>query len=210
MKERPIIFSGDNVRAIIDGRKTETRRIIKGKGGKLPQLVSIRAKPPMMHFDDRPGEPLRNPFGSFGDELWVRETWQLVMPHTDRDYTTCQTYVDDVTIWPDKVPSTCPDGWEPIWMGCWDDPDTHRDDRFVERYRPPIFMPRWASRLTLSVQSVGVERLHDITDDGARREGFDNVDEFRTAWEAMHTKPGTRWEDNPWVWVVRFEKVEDA
>lgn len=196
MKERPILFSGPMVRAIMDGRKTMTRRVVK------PQ--------PEMVFD---GESLSdgNAYGGWepklppwskwpyqlGDTLWVRETWQGAV-----------------------------DGDEPlygiIYRASWNanEPAFKRDDRAekyftgVSKWRPSIHMPRWASRITLEVTGVRVERLQDITEHDAIGEGVISSDydktyryAFSVLWDSINAKRGYGWAANPWVWVIEFRNM---
>lgn len=177
MRERPIIFSGESVRAILDGRKVQTRRVIK----------------PVQPRDDGRWPAGRDPvpdcpFGRVGDRLWVRETW-----------------------------ADHPDGDGPIYRAT--DP-TWDDEPGSIRWRPPIHMPRWASRLTLEVAGVRVERLQAIDKAGARAEGCHGIDgdghrgyvppldQFEAAWDALNGKRAP-WSSNPWVWVVTFRCVEE-
>lgn len=211
MKERPILFSGLMVRAILDGRKTVTRRVVKpqprigrygpqhpthpnGVIGRLPGTLGggdyhvWRAKPdydvPLLSESDWAIER-HCPFGVPGDRLWVRETWQ-VFEHEDLS-------VDALTL--RHVEGQL--GGDVVFYA--DDPD-----EAVERWRPSIHMPRWASRITLEVVSVRVERLADISDADAKAEGYASASEFLGAPWAVSVGP------NPWVWVVEFKRVEAA
>ena len=161
MKERPILFSGPMVRALVAGTKTQTRRLCKEPG----------AAPP---------------YGAPGDRLWVKETWAA--PHA----------ADHLK--PSEVPRDQPIRYAADGdLGDW-------------RARPSLFMPRWASRITLEVTAVRVERLQAIGVDDAHAEGVahatpgtpgvDAVSAYRAVWETIH---GPRaWEADPWVWVVSF------
>jgi len=189
-KERPILFSGEMVRAILDGRKTQTRRVIK------PHPSSgVRWSPVVFAghggWTDGHGAPLRCRYGGPDDLLWVRETWQDLRPHQER-VVYAATLGDVVTKW-----------------------------------RPSIHMPRWASRITLRVVDVRVERLQGISHKDAQAEGIypnaagylnaaspfdgclkhDYVTAFRSIWNSINAARGYDWETNPWVWVVEFEKV---
>ena len=180
MKERPILFSGPMVRAILDGRKTMTRRVMKPQPEDYPYhhgLAVYRVAK-------------KCTYGVPGDLLWVRETW-----------------ASDV--------DGCPAGLS--YRADHLDP---RGDGPANpmRWRPSIFMPRWASRLTLRITSIRVERVQDITEADARAEGFKDVagkyargDEariwFAELWDDINAKRGFGWDANPWVWVVGFEQV---
>jgi hypothetical protein len=167
MKERPILFSGPMVRAILDGRKTQTRRPVK------PQ--PFVATPSMFDLS-------KCPIGQPGDRLWVRETWQLC------DYDG-----------PGGYPKT-----DSVYRA-----DGETDDK-RKGWRPSIHMPRSASRITLEIARVWVERVQDITEDGAIREGMVRVDRcspfqmFRDTWQSIY---GT-WDANPFVWAVEFRRTK--
>ena len=217
MKEHPILFSGPMVRAILDGRKMMTRRVVKVQD---PRDTFVRQgsghhaafdNPTWWTFDPRwdttvdgkgdrrPKYAMHCPYGIPGDQLWVRETL--------RDSGTGWRYAaDSMAI---TMSKTCHD--YPA-MIAW----AHHQER---DYCPSIHMPRWASRITLAVTSVRVERVQDITEADALAEGCDGdcgigylpahqagpcVYHFAQLWDTIN---GTRapWASNPWVWVVGFE-----
>lgn len=205
-KERPILFNGAMVRAILSGQKTQTRRIVKG--------MALEWLQPGMFTPEFVASPDNSmcPFGQPGDRLWVRETWQG--PIMDGD-----EFENEYRDNPDKYqrPEYCfyaaDDGSPPEFVDA--------DDNFRCCWRPSIHMPRWACRLVLEIVSVRVERLNDISDDDARAEGTDASHCFfddgackvaypyRTAfgglWASVYGKES--WLSNPWVWVVEFRKV---
>lgn len=208
--ERPILFSGEMVRAILAGRKTQTRRVVR-----IPERPGLVAHPedafpdpglggggylhvPYTSATDRYTHRVWYPYG-IGTRLWVRETWatwpegEIRIRHTDTLYRA-------------------------------DEPRTA-----VQRWRPSIHMPRWASRITLEVTAVRVERLQDITEDDARAEGVTQTDgrwwdgaphavkgtpralptareAYADLWDAINGKRAP-WSSNPWVWVVSFRKA---
>jgi hypothetical protein len=193
--DRPMLFSGPMVRAIFDGRKTQTRRVLN------PQPWGPFTWP------KQPWQP--------GDRLWVRETWAPVdhIVGTEREDPVCVGYRAD------------------HWAICHEADNVHALNTYawnwdMVKWRPSIHMPRWASRLTLEVVSVRVERLREITEADALAEGIDTEsDDFARAeglvaagasrpaavfafadlWDSL-AKPGTRWEDNPWIWCVEFKR----
>lgn len=188
-KERPILFNDAMVRAILDGRKTQTRRIMKGAaldwirlpgGGFSSQFIAD-------------AENRLCPFGHPGDRLWVREAWQ----HIDGGA------VHDAAggVMDSHDPETIYRASRPNYPGPW---------------KASIHMPRWASRITLEITCVRVERLNDISGADAVAEGVrsrlpDNgiaVSEYRDLWESING-PGS-WNENPWVWVIEFKMVEGA
>lgn len=169
MKEHPILFSGEMVRAILAGTKTQTRRVIK------PQPKYDITSP---HWT----VPIYPPNVR---RLWVRETWQL---------------------------APMPDHGVP-WAYRATEPD------FATAWRPSIFMPRAASRLTLELTSVRVERVQDISDIDLIREGIDpeyvGADQkqlrrsgYQYLWDSLNAKRGYSWESNPWVFVLSFKRIQ--
>jgi hypothetical protein len=191
MKERPILFSGPMVRAILAGRKTMTRRVVKPQPYLLyrPETYKVvvdeygqaRWMDEEGHSEhtrgwDNPAY-LECPYGMPGDRLWVRETWRF--------------------------------------GGCGD--KQYRADGEVPlrcKWKPSIFMPRWASRITLEITGVCVDRLQDISVNDAREEGISEkecpnwhaVTDFAALWESINGRES--WDANPWVWVVEFRKVQ--
>lgn len=211
MKERPILMNGAMVRATLAGTKTQTRRVVKPQ----PQMVTDRAIQPwdgdaaaLLRLLEQTGKAC--PYGQPGDRLWVREAFSG--PHIwERS--------DD-----DEVPAVPPSAWpkdSPIWYWADGEP-THGD---WTKPRPSIHMPRWASRITLEITSVRVERLQEISEVDAAAEGM----QFSTDHIGPWSGTGERWWDsarwafkdlwlsingpdswtaNTWVWVVEFKRVE--
>ncbi len=171
-KERPIIFGSEMVKAILEGRKTQTRRVVK------PQpSAGVRFSPFVPgQVEDGHGAEMRCPYAV--DRLWVRETWGY--------WGSIQT---------------------PEWVIYRED-----GDKAGMRWMSPIFMPRWASRITLEVVSVRVERLQEISDSDARAEGvlcdLNCRRPFVNLWDFINAERGYGWDANPWVWVIDFERIE--
>ena len=179
MKERPIIFSGPMVRAILDGRKTQTRRVVKPQPDEVKDPNAKVALITCLRFYQA-GKEHSCPYGAPGDRLWVRETFAMESP-------TCPVYLADQT-----------------------------DKTTVERWKPSIHMPRWASRLTLEIVSVRVERSQDISEKDAAAEGCEPKPEkdhdifkftkgYETLWKSINGFGS--WALNPWVWVIEFKKL---
>lgn len=223
-KERPILFSGPMVNAIRSGLKTQTRRIVKapvdfiGAGGRdggewddpgawgwedhdnPSHFLTLAREPDPMWCST----PIACPYGQPGDRLWVRETWQSVPFGPHRDWPGC----------PDLRPRKVCESNRAcvvIWRADGEMPGP-------EIWRPSIFMPRWASRLTLEIAGVRVERLQAISEDDAWAEGFPDPEGrnreyadrarywFKTLWGEINGKES--WDANPWVWVIEFRKID--
>lgn len=169
IKERPILFSGEMVRAILDGRKTQTRRVAKG--------IALEWLAPDMFTPEFVALPENGlcPYGYSGDRLWVRETFQ--------------SYGDGFAY---RATPVIPDN---------------------RNWKPSIFMPRSASRITLEITNVRVERLNEITEMDAEAEGVyvwsdsgnPAIWKFHCLWDDINGKKYP-WSSNPWVWVVEFQK----
>ena len=208
-KARPIIFSGDMIRALIDGRKTQTRRVIKGVPNNRIQGVDHWCNEKWRVFANGP-VILKCPYGQAGDLIWDRETWSGDYAYADQKPT-------------DRVSVMTPDGpyyHDSVWY--WADGEPEFED--WERPRPSIHMPRWASRLTLRITDVRVERVQDMSEgdaveEGARR-GFPTDDYslylseagtyyggFSGLWDSINAKRGHDWDSNPWVWVIEFDVI---
>ena len=217
MSEKPIIFSGPMVRALQEGRKTQTRRLIK-RGYHDLGHHGIEIADAVLPARDRGyvawylghkavGTGLASftkaqyPVGflpryEVGDTLWVRETWwrEVLSDNENAGF-------DDGTL----ISKHSPRYADGLQQTRWHIPDWKPGPPF--RKMSPIFMPRWASRLTLLVTAVRVERVQEITQQGAMKEGFEGTRSFSVAWEAMHGKRGLGWHANPWVWVYEFEVI---
>lgn len=210
IKERPILFSAPMVRAILEGRKTVTRRPVKGIA-----LEWLRPDGFTPEFTADPRNQLC-PYGQPGDRLWVRET----------------TEIDEQTSDGVVLSRYSADG-EPVLYSDSDDPEydgtvAHWD--YPRRSRPSIHMPRWACRILLEITAVRVERLQDISDAQIGAEGIDldaladGQDRYdmchagsgaegrptlQTAWRHLWQSVNglESWTTNPWVWVVEFKRV---
>lgn len=199
MRERPMIFNAEMVRAILDSRKTQTRRIMKvqpenAELGLRRITDSSVDKEVGMYFwclSDACGVKHRSklfscPFGEVGDRIWVRETWaRYNIDQDSHDMAYRATTPED---WPEEG-----------------------------RWRPSIHMPRWASRIMLEITGVRVERLASISTGDAQAEGYpaeraENGGQldawlwFRDLWDGIY--PEQTFKHNPWVWVIEFKRIE--
>lgn len=205
MRERPILFSGPMVRAIIDGRKTQTRRPVKPQPPSSTRHVATYHHPdPRTRFWASDGASLLDwsqpcPYGEVGDRLYVRETWQ----HDNHPF---GPYDKDCTVFYRADYLDDPLG-----------PDLERSPDGIRReWRPSIHMPRAASRITLEVTGVRVERLNDISDADADAEGWPGFSEtnsldsmawYAELWDSINASRGFGWVSNSWVWIVEFRRI---
>lgn len=221
MIARPILFSEPMVRAILEGRKTQTRRICKARTQYQADIIAGAVMEDMVGKDDGTHEGLAwqrfgCPYGQPGDRLWVRETWapgdKMVFGTEKEDPETVLFRADLSALhWDGEAMAT------PL--------DTYAFNWKVVRWKPSIHMPRWASRITLEVLAVRVERLQDISAADALAEGapewaYDPVQGDRyparapglerhwymQLWESINGAGS--WDANPWVWVVEFKRME--
>ncbi|HBU7548602.1 TPA: hypothetical protein MC769_004938 [Klebsiella aerogenes] len=214
MKERGMIFNGEMVRAILDGRKTQTRRPIKWKQTRFTEIGEREdgSKWPWSEDAEHACDFWHPcPFGAVGDRIWVREAFRvhsratdvatLVYKSSERNSWTEQTH---------RVP-----------VAVCNKPAT------PEKWTPSLHMPRWASRILLEITDVRVERLNAISEEDARAEGIidggclncgepepcgcdnpepDATDAFAYLWQSIYGQEN--WNADPWVWVIEFKRVE--
>lgn len=213
MKERPILFNSEMVRATLDDRKSHTRRVVKKyPAGCIDRVMAKDGSCDIkfirvhtfgnLHAGLSVTKWIKCPYGKPGDHLWVRETFSFY----DSANTEVQYRAD--------YPNWRPGGW-----------------------KPSIHMPRWASRITLEIVNVRVERVQDITEEDALAEGIEQTDwayscepyrnynhpkmmtgrncstpimSFSTLWDSINKKRGFGWQINPWVWVVEFKRIKEG
>jgi hypothetical protein len=225
MKERPILYCAEMVLATLAGRKTNTRRVAHFKarheglnfgwsGLEAGHYCTdapehgwvLRARRGDGCWEDKT-YPLHCPYGLVGDRLWVRETWRLLSSMGVAPYTEESTTIGYKTGMPHMVKISHAQGWNKIATG--------RGDGF--QWRSPLFMPRWASRITLMITDIHIERLMSITEEQAKLEGvapaqgmlYPHVYSFMTLWDTLNAKRGYEAKSNPWVWVIGFQRCED-
>ena len=210
MKERPILYSAPMVVAILEGRKSQTRRVIKNIGI-APGIGEI-----YKGSDDSREWVKECPYGIVGNRLWVRESWRVSSAYDD---ISPNQLPRDISV---EYPATC------------------HIDKLLGRKRPSIHMPRSLSRILTEITGIRVQRLQDITPEEAKAEGlkgiskdgrtvkfgipdldgypgtdnhgwpwheweFDPVMAYKRLWEKINSKGS--WDKNPWVWVVEFERI---
>ena len=231
MKERPINFNSEMVKAILEGRKTQTRRVLKPQPKNLPNGAYCDPyNKNYEHFtfwtkDNKmiltAGGNIKNtahwkcPHRKTGDRVWVRETWAYCGSEFHKDdyekgrKNNCNGLMYKAT---SKLFPVAP----------------------YNKWRSPITMPRWASRITLEITDIRVERLQEIEENNclnegikplydsegnlclSDKEGWENLDndfvlgcyksDFENLWNSL-AKKGFKWEDNPWVWVIEFKRI---
>jgi len=215
IKETPIIFNAEMVRAILDGRKTQTRRVIQLPKWAYPLFTFHSNEDGDFEIDDIFVNGKRQdwayaiskktgclaaidcPYGARGDRLWVRET--------HRFQEKCGLLIQ----------------YRADWCAYWDSsPRSRQWPKDLNKWRPSIHMFRWASRTTLEVVGVRIERLQKISEGDAKAEGWtpprdrQNRDTdrpqvwFRKLWNTLNAKRGYGWDVNPWVWVIEFKRID--
>ena len=230
MKERPILFNGEMVRAILEGRKTQTRRVIKPQPDPLDEEFwfvdgygwwGVCRKNPETGHPSR-GDVFQCPYGQPGDRLWVRETFIIEHNYNLGDYD--PPFQDGRPVkYHDADIDTDPYWEQPHYRATDPKPDFYLDGDEDPgcQWKPSIHMPRGASRITLEITDVRVERVQDISEDDARAEGLQdwyskanvkslapymlNMDRFHDAWDSINAKRGHSWDSNPWVWAISFK-----
>ena len=207
MKEFPIIFNSEMVMALLDGRKTQARRMVKPQptwyDNNAPGITSgcmgLQYKGERYSIGYPPDYKYTHfckdhcPYGQPGDRLWVRETWAELYdnPNQSGNWNTHPVYKADY--------------------------NTIKEFCDVKRWKPSIHMPRWASRITLEITDVRVERVQDIRNEDILKEGTPVVsnnqnpyeaaqEDFAHLWNSIYKN----WDDNPWVWAIEFRRVNKA
>lgn len=211
IKERPILFSAPMVRAIMEGRKTVTRRVVKGQYLEGPWSVRPAIEPRHVgHSHDwwlptgaQPYGALRPcPYGQSGDRLWVRETW-----YCDHFEVQQGPYLQPADMY--DLDQSRKEG-ELVYAA--DGLAPYEQEQ--PTWKPSIHMPRWASRILLEITDVRVERLQNISREQCIAEGPDYpvAGHLERAWhvqfQRLWASTGGDWDANPWVWVVEFKKVK--
>lgn len=216
IKERPIPFLPEMVKAILEGRKTQTRRVMKPQ----PSMVTSRGRRVYRDEDFKKSwESISGtmegngfidcPYGSPGDRLWVRETWH----RNDQFNPPYEFSIGEYIYKADFVKTG------DIWV---------KDGFGVQsKWKPSIYMPRAASRILLEITDIRVERVQDITRSDIRSEGLmcpENlcsddleynyrhwyIDEWKKLWDSINAKRGYGWDVSPWVWTIEFKVANNS
>lgn len=231
---RPILFSGPMVRALLAGTKTQTRRALRMQPSEEDgDLVCGTYHPTIVrHGGEEPGQEtfgaftgdgrwaLRCPYGIAGDLLWVRETARCIAESIHYGKNVGRLDVDYAAGGSRSFDFALDSQSRPRWF-----PKQNRKTDGTQRWQPSIHLPRWASRITLEITGVRVERLQDIRDADAVAEGIERSGEcnwrdyldhphndftsarrsYRSLWEAINGAGS--WGANPWVWVIEFRRA---
>ncbi|KWH52532.1 hypothetical protein [Burkholderia cepacia] len=229
MTERPILFSGPMVRAILEGRKTQARRVMKHQPpDDVAPITVARYHPTIVdrHGDQAPGPEIfgafsddgewgcKSPFGEPGDRLWVREAF-MPAPFDTAPEQPKTTRWNVAYAAGGQREVIAPAGYNPTLYN-------------YERWTPSIHMPRWASRITLEITGVRAERLQNISEADAHAEGAiygpllpmawskpncesDDAcmrSRFAVLWDGLNAARGHGWDANPWLWVIEFRRID--
>lgn len=216
MTERGMIFNGEMVRALLSGRKTQTRRIVKGTDGavKFCKEWDINGEEIFVVLGEKDHAGMNPvlgaiscPFGAVGDRIWVRETFAALEPGSYEQVKPQEGHCQDL-----RYAAT---------------DRLAKSDADIRGYKwvPSIHMPRWASRILLEITDVRVDRLNSISQEDAQAEGLELTgwrptysdpdsggevmtpyDNFAELWSSIYGDGS--WQANPWVWVISFERIE--
>lgn len=190
--DRPLLMSGPMVCKTLKGIKTKTRRVMKPEPHQIPGTDLFIWN----RFAESTAEEMIAdcPYGQVGARLWVRESWRVIG--------------QSVGEW--VMVEYCADNAISGLVSTKD----HHPQAFTRRFgydnsgkRPSIHMPRFLSRLTLEITSIGVERIQSLTKEEAVAEGFESIKDFANIWDLLNGPRGYRWSYNCWVWVIGFKQV---
>ncbi|WP_034912932.1 hypothetical protein [Erwinia sp. 9145] len=212
MRERGIIFNADMVRAVLDGRKTQTRRMLSPRQLKMIDAASsIGECYPLEsgkhHANSQSYYCEWCPFGAIGDRLWVRETF-FPAPLEPQSVPPKKTKWNIAYRGGAQLEKIAPATYNPTIYN-------------YERWTPSIHMPRWASRITLEITGLRVERLNSMTESDALAEGCNGGhgsiphyiysatphEHFHYIWQSIYG--ASSWQANPWVWVIEFRRIDN-
>ena len=212
IREKGLIFNSEMVRAILDGRKTQTRRPIKWKQTRFTEIGEREdgSKWPWSEDAEHACDFWHPcPFGAVGDRIWVREAFRVHSRATD--VATLVYKASERNSWTEQT--------RRVPVAVCNKPAT------PEKWTPSLHMPRWASRILLEITGVRVERLNSISQEDAQAEGLELTgwrptysdpdsggevmtpyDNFAELWSSIYGEES--WNANPWVWVIEFKRVE--
>ena len=245
IKERPIIFSGEMVKAILDRKKTMTRRVVKSnfinhyKHAHIIRQSTDKKREGKAYFYDTPvgsmvlsSQLVNNPYGKVGDRLWVRETWAPVnscgesaLAYKADNEIICLSENEEFLDEYGTLNYTDPRLAKYAFADWADD----LVNGVEGAWKSPITMPRWASRILLEITDIRVERLNDISEADAKKEGMPpshpSIDKismqhgfnsfsqscFAQSWDSLYDENSPkRWANNQWVWVIEFKVIKSC
>lgn len=235
MNEKPIIFNTEMITAILDGRKTVTRRPIEpqpcwtGRGNQIFLNWNFPKdyEPAVLTPSVNQIIPFCS-FGKVGDHLWVKENWRVYSWHHGEPINVEYEFgkyvhecIDcDDEDWDERISMQCSDDCKKAGLDIEDGLYQFEPEDNPCRWRPSIHMPRWASRITLEITDIRVERLQGISEENAQKEGYPFKDcsynptieilptyWFFDLWDSIY---GDKYSvsSNPWVWVIEFKAIE--
>ncbi len=213
---KPILFNSEAIKAILDGRKTRTRRVCKGDALEWLDVTRFSAE-----FVANPDNNLC-PYGKVGAVLWVRETWRVnSIGYQCREHNDHNTVEIEYATLPGQARG------DREWY-CVTDEEliraNHYYDKHTDSFSPNIHMPKWACRTFVTPTNIRIERVQDISEADAKAEGiilvgdelvFNNRKQkqslmrtkFQELWDSINAKRAP-WKDNPYVWIVEFKRTE--
>lgn len=211
---KPILMNAFSINAILKSKKLQTRRVIRPQPSMFFTTFSkLEIFKSVLHALYKDGTMVKCPYGNVGDRLWVRETWAAERGYNHvapRHLPSRYASTKNIDLW-----------WRADRASC------RRLNAKPGKWRPSIFMPRWASRITLKITGVRVERVQDISEIDAQLEGWDlsnhPLDQrydpvtmdtarrwFADLWDSINLSRGYGWDLNPWVWRVEFKLLKGA
>jgi hypothetical protein len=217
-KELPLIFSGPMVLAAMEGIKTVTRRIINPQPAESIDYFyyyhsnTIIHRPVFMGYvNDTVKQNIKAKYAQ-GDRLWARETWGIVFYDNNSGYEIGVQYKAD-----NKQSGIIDLDNEEQWERFISSEEIFREsEKYIKSsifvikeilWRPSIYLPRLAARLFLNITDVRIERLHELDDTEARKEGFKDRESFIKYWDKLNARRSYPWESNPWVYRIEFERA---
>lgn len=232
---KPIIMGAESVRAILDGRKTMTRRVVNPKYKQdefgFNVCTNKETGEQWVEKADEDGGDFEDgtrivlcPYGKVGDRLWVREEWKPGAWSNDGRVAIDYRASPELTHTPWICMEDQADNYIPRWLNEISEIGLipNQDGRYEWepgkspfKWKRAMYMPRFASRIILEITDIRVERVQDITEEDALKEGFhnygtdvDTLDAFCEVWQKLNAKRGYPWESNPLVWCLEFKKID--
>lgn len=235
--ERRLLIPGVMIPGVLDGSKTQHRAPVRAdcqqyEKLRLDERGLLRQGGMQEQAWTKGGRWVRCPLGQPGDRLWVPETWALPESYDRENLRLLVNRASALAKNPEMAAEACSRlALAQSWLSYKADPPprpmTGSGPARAGRWRSPLLMPRWASRITLEIAEVRVERLQDISEEDAKAEGVYNDHStpdgrgfeatcgnvyrrnFSRLWDSINRKDGTRWADSPWVWVLAFRRITE-